>query len=67
MDSLDFPRPRFSPVVDGIPYRFSVAAYRGRKRVVLAWFSDEVPANDYLRRCRLDYPGIEFDCLRSFL
>ena len=66
MDMFDF-RPRFSPVIDSVPYRFSIGAYRGRKRVVIAWFSDEEPANDYLIRCRLDYPAIKFDCLRSLL
>ena len=64
MDAFDF-RPRFSPVINNISYRFSVAAYRGKKRVVIAWFSDEEPANDYLVRCRLDHPGIKFDALRS--
>lgn len=66
MDMFDF-RPRFSPVINSIPYRFSIGAYRGRKRVVIAWFSDEEPANDYLIRCRLDYPAIRFDCLKSLL
>ena len=66
MDMFDF-RPRFSPLIDSIPYRFSIGAYRGKKRVVIAWFSDEEPANDYLIRCRLDHPAIKFDCLRSFL
>ena len=64
MDTFDF-RPRFSPVIDGAPYRFSVAAYRGKKRVIIAWFLDEAPANDYLMRCRLDHPRIKFDVLRS--
>lgn len=66
MDHFDF-RPRFSPVVDGTPYRYSIGAYRGKKRVVIAWFVDETPANDYLVRCRLDSPYIKFDCLRSLL
>ena len=66
MDIFDF-RPRFSPVIDSIPYRFSIGAYRGKKRVVIAWFSEETSATDYLIRCRLDYPAIKFDCLRSFL
>lgn len=64
MDIFDF-RPRFSPVIDSVPYRFSVAAYRGRKRVVIAWFSEEKPANDYLIRCRHNYPAVKFDCLES--
>lgn len=65
MDKLDF-RFRFSPIVTGVPLRYSVAAYRGRKRVVIAWFADEGPANDYLARCRRTNPSIKFDCLRSF-
>lgn len=66
MDIFDF-RPRFSPMVDGVPYRYSIGAYRGRKRVVIAWFSNESSANDYLARCRLDHPYIRFDCLQSLL
>lgn len=66
MDAFDF-RPRFSPVINSTPYRFSIGAYRGKKRVVIAWFSEEEPAIDYLIRCRLDYPAIKFDCLESFL
>ena len=66
MDYFDF-RPRFSPLVDSIPYRYSIGAYRGKKRVVIAWFSDETPAADYLVRCRLDHPGVRFDCLKSLL
>lgn len=66
MDYFDF-RPRFSPIVNSTQYRYSIGAYRGRKRVVIAWFADEIPANDYLVRCRLDHPGIKFDCLRSLL
>ena len=66
MDYFDF-RPRFSPTVDSIPYRYSIGAYRGKKRVIIAWFSDEEFANDYLIRCRFDHPGIKFDCLRSLL
>lgn len=59
-------RPRFSPVVDSIPYRYSIGAYRGKKRVVIAWFSDEASAVDYLVRCRRTNPYIKFDCLQSF-
>lgn len=66
MDYFDF-RPRFSPTIDSIPYRYSIGAYRGKRRVIIAWFADEIPANDYLIRCRLDHPSIKFDCLRSLL
>lgn len=66
MDYFDF-RPRYSPVVNGAPCRYSVGAYRGKKRVVIAWFIDEVPAKDYLIRCRRTNPYIKFDCLRSLL
>jgi len=64
MDHFDF-RPRYSPVIDSAPYRYSIGAYRGRKRVIIAWFSDEVPANDYLTRCRRTNPYVKFDCLKS--
>lgn len=66
MDYFDF-RPRFSPIVDCVSYRFSVGAYRGKKRVIIAWFSDENSANDYLARCRRDHSKVKFDCLQSLL
>lgn len=66
MDYFDF-RPRFSPIVNNTPYRYSIGAYRGKKRVVVAWFVDGTAASDYLVRCRLDHPCIKFDCLESFL
>lgn len=65
MDSFDVFRPRFSPVVDSIPYRYSVGVYRGRKRVVIAWFTDESSAIDYLVRCRIERPRVKFDYLQS--
>ena len=46
MDYFDF-RPRFSPVVDSISFRYSIGAYRGKKRVIIAWFADEVPVVSY--------------------
>lgn len=64
MDYFDF-RPRLSPIINGAPQRYSVGAYRGRKRVVIAWFADETSANDYLVRCRRTNPYIKFDCLKS--
>lgn len=64
MDYFDF-RPRFSPIVNCTPLRYSVGAYRGRKRVIIAWFADEAPAKDYLIRCCLDSPRVKFDCLQS--
>lgn len=64
MDNFEF-RPRFSPIVNGVSQRYSVGAYRGRKRVVIAWFADETSANDYLVRCRRTNPYIKFDCLKS--
>lgn len=63
MDYYDIPR--FSPVIDSVPHRYSVAAYRGKKRVIIAWFSDERAAIDYCRRCRSDRPYIKFDYLQS--
>lgn len=65
MDAFDVFRPRFSPVVEGQPLCYSVAAYRGKKRIVIAWFSDRTAAFDYVSRCRLDHPRVKFDCIRS--
>lgn len=64
MDYFDF-RPRFSPIVNNAPCRYSIGAYRGKKRVIIAWFFEEVPANDYLVRCRRTNPYVKFDCLKS--
>lgn len=64
MDYFDF-RPRYSPVINSASLRYSVGAYRGKKRVIIAWFVDESPANDYLIRCRRTKPYIKFDCLKS--
>lgn len=64
MDKFGF-KPRFSPIVNSVPYRYSIGAYHGKKRVVIAWFADESPATDYLDRCRRTNPYIKFDCLRS--
>lgn len=65
MDRLDVFRPRFSPIVDSVPYRFSVGVYRGKKRVVVAWFTTESGALDYLARCRRDNPSFKYDHLKS--
>lgn len=64
MDYFDF-IPRFSPIVNSVPHHYSVGAYRGKKRVTIAWFVDESSANDYLDRCRRTTPYIKFDCLKS--
>lgn len=64
MSYFDF-SPRFSPIINGMPLRYSIGSYRGRKRVVIAWFADESRAKDYLARCRRANPCIKFDCLRS--
>jgi hypothetical protein len=65
MDYFDF-RPRYSPVINSAPCRYSVGAYRGKKRVVIAWFIDKSSANDYLVRCCRTNPYVKFDCLESF-
>lgn len=64
MDYFDF-RPKASPIIDGTPLRYSIAAYRGKKRVIIAWFVDKFAAKDYLIRCRRTNPYIKFDCLES--
>ena len=58
-------RPKFSPIIGGSAFRFSIGAYRGERRVVIAWFPDEASAKDYLVRCRRVHPRIKFDCLQS--
>lgn len=64
MDYIDF-GPKFAPIINGSPLRYSVAMYRGKKRIIVAWFADETPAIAYLARCRRDNPYAEFDCLQS--
>lgn len=64
MECFDY-RPKFSPTINSAPCRYSVGAYRGKKRVIIAWFIDEAAAIDYLIRCRLDNPRIKFDYLKS--
>lgn len=65
MDNFDF-RLKFSPIVNGVPYRYSVGAYYRKKRFTIAWFVDESSANDYFARCCRTNPYIKFDCLKSF-
>ena len=48
-------------------YRWSVGFYRGRKRVVVAWFEDEFAAANYCKKCRLTRPDFKYDYLQSFL
>lgn len=64
MDYIDF-RPRFAPIINDSPLRYSVGMYRGKKRIIVAWFSDENPAFEYLIRCRRDNPYAKFDCIQS--
>lgn len=64
MNYYDY-RPRFSPVIGPSSYRYSVGFYRGRRRFIAAWFSDEQAAAEYCRRCRSDRPYIKFDYLKS--
>ena len=47
-------------------YRWSVGFYRGRKRVVVAWFQDKFCAVDYCANCRRSRPDLKYDCLQSF-
>lgn len=64
MNHFDF-RPRYSPVINSTPLRYSVGAYRGRKRIIIAWFIDEASADEYLTRCRRTNPYVKFDYLES--
>lgn len=53
------------PVVDDRPFCYSVGFYRGKDRVVLAWFVEERDALDYLRRVRTSWKHLCFDMLNS--
>lgn len=53
------------PVVDDRPLHWSVGFYRGRKRVVIAWFEDEPAAVDYCTNCRRSRPDIKYDYFQS--
>ena len=64
MDNFDS-RPKFSPIIGSSSFPFSIGAYRGKRRVVIAWFFDKASAKDYLARCRRTNPYIKFDCLQS--
>lgn len=63
MDTCDFPR--FSPVIDHRPWRWSCGKYFGRRRVIIAWFEDEAAARDFVERSRRYCPGYKFDYHRS--
>ena len=64
MDVFDIPRSR--PFAEGVPLRYSVGFYRGKRRIVIAWFVDESAATDYLLRFRRDHPQFKADLLKSF-
>jgi len=63
MDSFDFPKA--SPIVEGVPLRYSVAFYRGRRRTVIAWFQNFDDATDFLERSRRDNPHFKYDLCQS--
>lgn len=65
MDSFYYPKA--SPIVEGSPLRYSVAFYRGRRRIVIAWFQDFDQAMDFLKRSRRDRPYLKYDLCQSFL
>lgn len=52
--------------IDGMRYyRFSVGYYRGKHRVVCAWFEDRVCALDYAMRLAGDKPYLKVDVVES--
>lgn len=57
--------PKFCPIVSGSPLRWSVAFYRGRRRVVIAWFEFESAALSFLEKARDRRSDLKFDCLKS--
>lgn len=46
-------------------FRFSVGYYRGRKRVILAWFLEHHDAQDFAVRLRRDNPRYKIDVLQT--
>lgn len=63
MDAFD--TPRSCPSIDGVPLRYSVGFYRGKRRVILGWFIDKDAAIDYLLRFRRDHPRCKADLLQT--
>ena len=57
--------PKASPIVEGIPLRYSVGFYRGRHRTVIAWFQDFDEAMHFLNRLRCTRPYIKYDLCKS--
>lgn len=63
MDVYDIPK--YSPVIDGRSFRWSVGKYLGKRRIVVAWFEYEQDAIDYVKNSRFFAPGIRYDYCRS--
>lgn len=57
--------PKASPVVGGVPLRYSVAYYQGTRRIVIAWFLDLDKAMDFLERSRRSRSYIKYDLCKS--
>lgn len=53
--------------MEGISLRYSVAFYRGRRRIVIGWFQDFNDAMDFLKRSRRDNPFFKYDLCKSLL
>lgn len=63
MDRFDIPKA--CPLIEGRPLRYSVGFYRGRRRVVVAWFAEFCDANSYCAKMRLQHPRFLIDVLHS--
>lgn len=57
--------PKYSPVIDRRPFRWSVGRYVGKRRVIIAWFDNEDDAKNYAERSRYCSPGFKYDYLQS--
>lgn len=60
-----FYSPKASPIVEGVPLRYSVGFYRGRCRIVIGWFRDFDNAMDFLKRSRRNNPRFKYDLCKS--
>lgn len=63
MDAYD--TPKYSPVIEGRPFRWSVGKYLGKRRIVVAWFEYEQDAIDYVKNSRYYAPGTKYDYYQS--
>lgn len=63
MDAFDLLK--VAPLAPNRFIRYSVGCYKGRKRIVVAWFEDESRAVAYREYLAGRFPRLRFDYLRT--